>query len=295
MPLTTETSNERTAELDAMSLGDILAVMNDEDARVPEAIRKALPRIEAAVRQAFASLRRGGRLIYLGAGTSGRLGVLDAVECVPTFGVPPDRVLGLIAGGSEAMMRAVEGAEDDPALGVADLKSILLSKEDTVVGIAASGRTPYVIGALKYARSVGAATVSLSCNEGSPLSRVADVPIEISPGPEVLTGSTRLKAGSVQKMVLNMISTASMVLWGKVYKNLMVDVRATNEKLRLRAENIVMAAAEVGRQEARRALADSGGDCKPAIVSLLLHCSDEEARETLKRADGRVRTAIEGN
>lgn len=295
MPLTTETSNERTAELDAMSLGDILAVMNDEDARVPEAIRKALPRIEAAVRQAFASLRRGGRLIYLGAGTSGRLGVLDAVECVPTFGVPPDRVLGLIAGGSEAMMRAVEGAEDDPALGVADLKSISLSKEDTVVGIAASGRTPYVIGALKYARSVGAATVSLSCNEGAPLSRVADVPIEISPGPEVLTGSTRLKAGSVQKMVLNMISTASMVLWGKVYKNLMVDVRATNEKLRLRAENIVMAAAEVGRQEARRALADSGGDCKPAIVSLLLHCSDEEARETLKRADGRVRTAIEGN
>ncbi len=292
MSMTTETRNERTDELDAMSPAEILAVMNDEDARVPEAIRGALPQIEAAVRCVSESLRRGGRLIYIGAGTSGRLGVLDAVECVPTFGVAPNRVIGLIAGGPGAMMQAVEGAEDSPDLGAGDLRAVALSEKDTVVGIAASGRTPYVLGALKYARSVGAQTVSLSCNREAPISAFADVSIEISPGPEVLTGSTRLKAGSVQKMVLNMISTASMVAWGKVYRNLMVDVRATNEKLRGRAENIVMTAAGVGREAARQALSQSDGACKPAIVSLLLNCSVEEARAALSAAEGRIRTAV---
>ncbi len=290
--MSTETRNERTMNLDAMTVAELLAVMNDEDARVAEAVRPALPGIEETVRRVVASFRAGGRLIYMGAGTSGRLGVLDAAECVPTFGVPPAMVVGLIAGGPGALISAVEGAEDDTALGASDLKAIDLSSRDTVVGVAASGRTPYVLGGLEYARKVGASTASVVCNKGSELSKAADVAIEVVPGPEVLTGSTRLKAGTAQKMVLNMISTASMVGIGKVYKNLMVDVRVTNEKLRIRAENIVMTAAEVDRETARKALTEAGDSCRVAIVMLLLSCDPDEALQRLENAEGQVREAI---
>ena len=211
--MSTETRNERTMNLDAMPVDELLRVMNDEDARVAEAIRQALPQIEEAVHRVVASFRTGGRLIYMGAGTSGRLGVLDAAECVPTFGVPPTMVVGLIAGGPGALISAVEGAEDDAALGASDLKAIDLSSRDTVVGIAASGRTPYVLGGLEYAGKIGASTVSVVCNKGSALSKAADVAIEVVPGPEVLTGSTRLKAGTAQKMVLNIcVMTLTMFL-----------------------------------------------------------------------------------
>ena len=291
--MSTETRNERTMDLDIMSLSYVLKVMNDEDARVAEAVRMVLPRIEEAVRRTVASFEAGGRLIYTGAGTSGRLGVLDAAECVPTFGVPPTMVIGLIAGGPGALTKAVEGAEDNEALGASDLRDIGLSSRDTVVGVAASGRTPYVMGALEYARQTGASTVSLSCNRNSAISKCADVAIEVVPGPEVLTGSTRLKAGTAQKMVLNMISTASMVGIGKVYKNLMVDVLATNAKLKVRAENIVMTAAESEREAAQKALTEANGNCKIAIVMLLLSCSREDALLRLEKAKGQVRTAIE--
>jgi N-acetylmuramic acid 6-phosphate etherase len=279
-------------KLDAMPLPDLLRVMNDEDSHVAEAIREELPHIEEAIRQVVASFKAGGRLIYMGAGTSGRLGVLDAAECVPTFGVPPSMVVGLIAGGDEAMTKAVEGAEDDCESGARDLARLGLEPRDTVVGIAASGRTPYVLGGLEYARGIGAATVAVSCNKNSPISKVADVAIEVVPGPEILTGSTRLKAGTAQKLVLNMISTASMAGIGKVYKNLMVDVIATNGKLRARAENIVMAAADVEREAARKALAEAEGSCKIATVMLLLSCDKTEAARKIEAAEGHVRTAV---
>ncbi|MBC7594104.1 MAG: N-acetylmuramic acid 6-phosphate etherase, partial [Kineosporiaceae bacterium] len=229
--LSTETANERTRNLDTMSVSDLLAVMNEEDRTVPLAVAAALPEIERAVNVIVEARRRGGRLIYIGAGTSGRLGVLDAVECPPTFGTAPGEVLGLIAGGDRAFLRAVEGAEDDPDLAAADLRGVDLVATDVVVGVAASGRTPYVIGGLDYAREVGAATVSVSCNVGSLISAHANVAIEVNTGPEILTGSTRLKAGSAQKLVCNMLSTASMIRTGKVFHNLMVDVQPTNAKL----------------------------------------------------------------
>jgi N-acetylmuramic acid 6-phosphate etherase len=290
--ISTETRNPRTMNLDAMPLPDLLRVMNDEDSHVAEAIREELPHIEEAVRQVVVSFKAGGRLIYMGAGTSGRLGVLDAAECVPTFGVPPSMVVGLIAGGEKAMTKAVEGAEDDYEEGARNLARLGLEPRDTVVGIAASGRTPYVLGGLEYARGIGAAAVALSCNKNSPISKAADVAIEVVPGPEVLTGSTRLKAGTAQKLVLNMISTASMVGIGKVYKNLMVDVVATNEKLRARAENIVMAAAGVEREVARKALAEAEGSCKVATVMLLLTCDKTEAARKIRAAEGHVRAAV---
>ncbi|MDR1621943.1 MAG: N-acetylmuramic acid 6-phosphate etherase [Synergistaceae bacterium] len=291
--MSTETRNDRTMELDAMPLSDLLRVMNDEDSRVAGAVREELPHIEEAVRRIVASFKAGGRLIYMGAGTSGRLGILDAAECVPTFGVPPSMVVGLIAGGKGALTKAVEGAEDNCGLGAQDLERIGLEPRDSVVGIAASGRTPYVLGGLDYARKVGAITVAVSCNKDSLVSKAADVAIEVVPGPEVLTGSTRLKAGTAQKLVLNMISTASMVGIGKVYKNLMVDVVATNNKLKVRAENIVMTAAEVGRETARKALAEAEGSCKAATVMLLLSCGKTEAARKLQAAEGHVRKAVE--
>jgi N-acetylmuramic acid 6-phosphate etherase len=291
--ISTETRNDRTMELDAMSLPDLLQVMNDEDSHVAGAVRKELPHIEEAIRRAVASFKAGGRLIYMGAGTSGRLGILDAAECAPTFGVPPSMVVGLIAGGNDALTKAVEGAENNYDLGAQDLARLGLESRDSVVGIAASGRTPYVLGGLGYARKIGAATVAVSCNKNSLISKVADVGIEVIPGPEVLTGSTRLKAGTAQKLVLNMISTASMVGIGKVYKNLMVDVVATNNKLKARAENIVMTAAEVEQEVARRVLAEAEGSCKVATVMLLLSCGKTEAIRKIEAADGHVRKAVE--
>ena len=288
----TETRNPKTLELDAMSTTDILHVMNEEDRLLAEAIAKELGPIEKAVETIAASFEKGGRLIYVGAGTSGRLGLLDAVECPPTFGTVPEQVVGLLAGGHKAFVKAVEGAEDSKELGRGDLEVIKLTDKDTVVGIAASGRTPYVVGALEYANSVGAPTVALACNKESEIGRVSKIVIEVVPGPEILTGSTRLKAGTVQKMVLNMLSTVSMIRVGKVYKNLMVDVQQTNEKLHVRAENIVMEITSCDRVEARNYLKESEGSIKVAIIMYLVGCKKEEALEKLEKAKGHIREAI---
>ncbi|WP_199183029.1 N-acetylmuramic acid 6-phosphate etherase [Cryobacterium sp. M25] len=290
--LGTETANDRTTDLDTMSVADLLTVMNQEDRTVPVAVAAALPAIENAVNAIVGARRRGGRLIYLGAGTSGRLGVLDAVECPPTFGTDPGEVLGLIAGGERAFLQAVEGAEDDPDLAVNDLRAVGLTVADVVVGIAASGRTPYVIGGLDHARSVGAATVSVACNLGAEISRHADVAIEVDTGPEVLTGSTRLKAGSAQKLVCNMLSTASMIRTGKVFHNLMVDVQPTNAKLVDRARRIVSDATGADPDTAAAAIDQAGGHAKTAVVMLLTDTDFPTATARLEQAHGDVRTAI---
>lgn len=290
--LLTEARNPQTMELDSMTPLEIVTAMNREDARVPESIRPQLPNIAQCVAWATESIRSGGRLIYMGAGTSGRLGVLDAVECPPTFGVSPDVVVGLIAGGERAFVKAVEGAEDSRELGKADLEAIGLTPKDLVVGIAASGRTPYVLGGLAYANSLGCKTAAISCNPGSALGKEARLAIEVAPGPECLTGSTRLKAGTAQKLILNMISTATMVGCGKAYSNLMVDVMQTNEKLVVRAQNIVMEATGVSRDSAKEAIALAGGSCKLAVTMILADCTVEEAKERLERCGGSVRQAI---
>lgn len=289
---TTETRNPLTLELDRMTVVELLQVMNNEDRKVPDAIAQAIPEIALAVDLVVDALRSGGRLVYLGAGTSGRLGVLDAAECPPTFGTPPELVVGLLAGGDEAMFHAVEGAEDSGERAVADLERIGFGAADVLVGIAASGRTPYAIAGLSHARRLGAATVSIACNPGATVSREAQVAIELDNGPEVLTGSTRLKAGTSQKLVLNMISTAAMVRLGKVYGNLMVDVQPTNEKLVDRAVRIVAEATGCREDEAQRALDASDGHAKTAIVMILRGVGAAEARERLARADGFVRRAI---
>lgn len=290
--MTTERRNPRTMQLDTMSELEIVTVMNEEDARVPLAIAKKLPQIAQAAHWAAEAFAQGGRLFYMGAGTSGRLGVLDAAECPPTFGVDPGMVVGLIAGGEKAFIKAVEGAEDDRALGQSDLEAHNLTAKDVVIGIAASGRTPYVLGGLAYARSVGCRTAAIACNPGSAVGKAADLAIEVEVGPEVLTGSTRLKSGTAQKLILNMISTASMVRAGKAYQNLMVDVMQTNEKLHVRAENIVIDATGVERAEARRAIDAAGGSVKCAITMLLAGCDAAEARRRLDEAKGHVRAAI---
>ncbi len=290
--LATERRNERTMRLDDMTVEELLGVMNEEDQSVPHVIKQQLPVIAQVVERAITSFKRGGRLIYIGAGTSGRLGILDAAECVPTFGVSADMVVGLIAGGERALVKAVEGAEDSMDLAINDLKALHLSPDDTVIGIAASGRTPYVIGGLDYAREVGATTAALSCNEGSKISDHAEFKIEVETGPEVLTGSTRLKAGTAQKLVLNMISTASMIGVGKVYQNLMVDVQPTNEKLEVRAKRMIAEATGVDEQTAARYFASSNGHVKTAIVMILADVSYAEAVERLQRANGFVRDAI---
>ncbi len=291
--MSTETQNELTKNLDSMSSLEIVTVMNQEDKKVPLAVEKVLPQIAKAVDMVSNSFKSGGRLIYMGAGTSGRLGVLDAVECPPTFGVSSDLVVGLIAGGDNAFLKAVEGAEDSTELGVADLKNIDLKSNDTVIGIAASGRTPYVKAALLYAKSVGCNTVSIACNENSEIGECAEVKIEVVPGAEVLTGSTRLKAGTAQKMVLNMISTAAMVTVGKVYKNLMVDVQQTNDKLRVRAENIIMSATDVEREVAKEKIKEADGSVKLAITMILLNCDLKTAKDKLDSVGGHIRKAIE--
>ena len=290
--MTTERRNPRTMDLDTMTELEIVSAINEEDARVPLAIAKKLPEIAQAAHWAVEAFEQGGRLFYMGAGTSGRLGVLDAAECPPTFGVDPGMVVGLIAGGEKAFLKAIEGAEDSRELGRSDLEAHGLTAKDFVVGIAASGRTPYVLGGLEYAKSVGCRTAAIACNTGSAVGKAADLAIEVEVGPEVLTGSTRMKSGTAQKMILNMISTASMVRIGKAYQNLMVDVMQTNEKLHVRAENIVIDATGVERQEARRAIDAAGGSVKCAITMLLAGCGAEEAARRLEEAGGHVRTAV---
>lgn len=270
----------------------MLTCFNDEDRKVPEAIRLVLPAIVQAVDLAAESLKQGGRLIYLGAGTSGRLGVLDASECPPTFGVPHGRVIGLIAGGPGALLKAVEGAEDDIALGVRDLQDLKLTATDMVVGLAASGRTPYVIGALRYARQLGCPTAAISCNPDSPIAQEAQVAISPVVGPEALTGSTRMKSGTAQKLVLNMLSTGAMVKLGKVYQNLMVDVKATNVKLIDRACRIVVEATGASRAEAENALSQTEFEVKPAILMILKGVSAEQARQDLQQHNGYLRAAL---
>ncbi|WP_037854895.1 N-acetylmuramic acid 6-phosphate etherase [Streptomyces sp. NRRL S-340] len=290
--LGTETRNERTTELDRMPVLDLLSVMNAEDQSVALAVRGALPEIAAAVEAVTESLRQGGRLIYVGAGTSGRIGLLDAVECPPTFGTSPGQVVGVLSGGPGAFAVAVEGAEDDPAGAVTDLDGIGVDDRDTVVGLAASGRTPYVIGGLEHAAAKGAVTVSVACNANAAVSRYADIPIEVPTGPEVVTGSTRLKGGTAEKMVCNMLSTASMVRLGKVYGNLMVDVRASNDKLVDRARRMVVQATGTDPDTAAETLRRAGGHAKTAIVMLLAHCTAEEAARRLERAGGDTRAAV---
>jgi len=288
----TEKQNPDTMNLDQMSVKEALTVMNNEDKKVAEAIEEVIPEIESAIHSIIEQLRKGGRLIYTGAGTSGRLGVLDASECPPTFGTPKERVVGLIAGGERAFTEAIEGSEDSQELGKEDLIKLDLNENDVVVGLAASGRTPYVIGALNYANELNVPTIAVACNKDSKIGQSAKIAIEAVPGPEVLTGSTRLKAGSAQKMILNMLSTLSMVGIGKVYKNLMVDVQPTNEKLVSRAENIVMKATDAERETAKKALAESDGIVKVAIIMILLDIDKEAAVKKLEESEGHVRKAL---
>lgn len=290
--LTTETRNRRTMNLDEMSILDFLTVMNEEDISIAQAVKKEIPTISKAVEAIIIARKNNGRLIYMGAGTSGRIGLLDAVECPPTFGTNPEEVVGLIAGGEKAFIKAVEGAEDSEELGVQDLKDINLTDRDIMVGIAASGRTPYVIGGLEYANSIGASTVAISCNKNSAVGAVADIAIEVVTGPEVLTGSTRLKAGTAQKLICNMLSTASMVGIGKVYGNLMVDVQLTNEKLVERAKRIVMEATSCDYVTAEKYLLQADYKPKIAITMILAGLSKEEALQKLDESSGFIRKAI---
>ncbi|QDX29188.1 N-acetylmuramic acid 6-phosphate etherase [Dickeya poaceiphila] len=290
--LLSETRNPASMNLDLLSTLDMVSLFNQEDHRVPEAIREVLPAIAQAVDAAADCLKAGGRIIYLGAGTSGRLGVLDASECPPTFGVPHGLVVGVIAGGPGALLKAVEGAEDDPSLGEADLVALTLTPQDMVVGLAASGRTPYVIGGLRYARALGCRTAAISCNPHSPIAQAAGIAISPLVGPEVLTGSTRLKSGTAQKLVLNMISTGAMVRLGKVYQNLMVDVKATNVKLVDRACRILMEATGIDRDSAQRYLVQTDYEVKPAIVMVVTGCDAPLARQRLAETSGYLRDAL---
>ena len=290
--LSTESRNPKTINLDTFSSLEITTIMNDEDATLAAAVKPALPKIAQAADWAAKAFNKNGRLFYIGAGTSGRLGVLDASECPPTFGVPPTMVIGLIAGGDTALRNPVENAEDDEQAGQTDLAAHNLNSNDVVVGIAASGSTPYVIGGFKYANQLGCNTVSISCNKGSAMAQVAKLAIEVVPGPEILTGSTRLKSGTVQKMILNMISTAAMVRIGKTYENLMVDVLQSNKKLNIRAENIVMEVTDVSREEARTAIDEAGGNVKIAITMLLTQNDKAAAEALLEQASGHVRKAL---
>ena len=290
--LTTEAFRPELAEIDRLPTLDIARLMNGEDAGVAGAVAARLPEIAGAVDAIAARMGRGGRLVYAGAGTAGRLGVLDASECPPTFNTAPDQVVGLIAGGPRAMVTSVEGAEDSRELARADLAALALTAEDTVVGISASGRTPYAIGAVEYARSLGALTVGLACNPGSALAAAAEHGIEVVVGPELLTGSTRLKAGTAQKLVLNMLSTITMIRLGKTYGNLMVDVRASNEKLRARSRRIVSLATGADDAEIERALAATGGEVKDAILVLLAGVDGPSAARLLEESGGHLRAAL---
>lgn len=291
--LATEQQNSCSQHIDRLSTEAMMALINDEDHKVAEAIKGIIPDIARAVDVIADRLRQGGRLFYMGAGTSGRLGILDAVECPPTYSTDPDQIQGLIAGGYEAIFRAKEGAEDSPDLGRDDLIEKGLTAGDIVVGLSASGRTPYVVGGLTYAKSVGAATIAIDCSPNSPIGACAAIDLCAVVGPEVVTGSTRMKAGTAQKMIANMLSTGSMIRLGKVYGNLMVDVKSSNKKLEERARRIVMTATGCSRQDAVEALTESGGRAKTAIVMVLLGLSAEEADAKLAAARGYVAAVIQ--
>lgn len=290
--LVSEGRNPDTMDVDLLPTLEILQKINREDTKVPDAVRLVLPEIAKAVDRTVTAFQADARLIYIGAGTSGRLGVLDAAECPPTFGVSSDMVLGIIAGGPAALLKSAEGAEDDALQGEQDLQAVDLNAKDVVVGIAVSGRTPYVIGALNYANKIGATTVALSCNPSSVIAGIADIAITPVVGPEVLSGSTRLKSGTAQKLVLNMLTTASMIRIGKSYQNLMVDVNASNEKLLARAMGIVMQATDCNADDALAALKGSNNNVKLAILTTLTGLSADAARSVLKDANGFLRTAI---
>lgn len=289
----TEQINPNTQNIDRLSTLDIVKAINEEDITVAQAVQNALPDIAVAIDGTVERLKRGGRLIYLGAGTSGRLGMLDAVECVPTFGISPELVRALIAGGEAAFSQAIEGAEDRAEDGEKDLKLVQLSTIDVVVGIAASGRTPYVIGGINYANSVGALTIGLSCNSPAHLLDIVDIPIAVPVGAEVIAGSTRMKAGTAQKMVLNMISTATMVKMGKVYRNLMVDVRITNEKLRHRAREIIVYLTGLDEHAAENLLENANNQVKTALVMFYLDVDQQAAGRILTEHNGFLRPIIE--
>ena len=289
--LATETRNERTKELDLLSVREILEIMNDEDLNVIAAVKKAIPDVEKLINETAKAYNNGGRIIYIGAGTSGRLGLMDAVEVVPTFN--SDRFVGLIAGGDNAFVKAVEGAEDSKELCVEDLKRLELNDKDFVIGVAASGRTPYVIGGLDYAREIGCKTGCVCCNTNTEIAKHCDYPIEMNAGPEVVMGSTRLKSGTCQKIVLNMISTVTMIKVGKVFGNLMVDVRATNEKLVERCRHSVMEATGCEYSRADEVLKETNNDCKLAIIMILLNTDIDTAKKKWDDANGVIRKALD--
>ncbi|MBB1199215.1 N-acetylmuramic acid 6-phosphate etherase [Enterobacteriaceae bacterium 89] len=292
--LTTESRNLASEHIDTLSTLDMLKVINEEDKKVALAVEAQLPAIAKAVDAITRAFANGGRLIYCGAGTSGRLGILDASECPPTYGTPREMVVGLIAGGKTAILQAVENAEDSPQMGEQDLRDLALNDRDVVIGIAASGRTPYVIGALNYARSVGATTGAIACNQGSEIGKLADIAMEPLVGAEVVTGSSRMKAGTAQKLILNMLTTGAMIRSGKVFGNLMVDVEATNAKLLQRQVNIVVQATDCTAEEAETALNACDRHCKTAIVMVLAGVSAEDAAELLASNKGFIRSAIQG-
>ena len=290
--LITEQRNPNSKHVDSLSALEIVQLMNEEDKQVPLAIKKCLPQIAQAVECIVAAFQQGGRLVYIGAGTSGRLGVLDASECPPTFGVSPEMVKGIIAGGERALRHPIEGAEDSKMQAVVDLQTIQLSSKDVLVGIAASGRTPYVIGALEYAKSLGSVTVSIASNPNSAMANIVDIAIDTVVGPEVLTGSSRLKSGTAQKLVLNMLTTASMILMGKCYQNLMVDVQASNEKLKARAIRIVMQATDCDQALAEETLKQADQNAKLAIMMILSGLDRAQAEALLEKHHGKLQLAL---
>ena len=291
--LITEQRNPNSMHVDSLSALEIVQLMNEEDKQVPLAIEKCLSQIAQAVECIVAAFQQGGRLVYIGAGTSGRLGVLDASECPPTFGVSPEMVKGIIAGGERALRHPIEGAEDSKAQAVVDLQTIHFSSKDVLVGIAASGRTPYVIGALEYAKSLGSVTVSIASNPNSAMANIVDIAIDTVVGPEVLTGSSRLKSGTAQKLVLNMLTTASMILMGKCYQNLMVDVQASNEKLKARAIRIVMQATDCDKALAEETLKQADQNAKLAIMMILSGLDRAQAEALLEKHQGKLQLALE--
>ncbi|MDO5350160.1 MAG: N-acetylmuramic acid 6-phosphate etherase [Lachnospiraceae bacterium] len=290
--MSTEQVNPNTAELSSMSIREAIEVINRDNYNAVACIEPQYEMLERVIELTSQALEQGGRIIYMGAGTSGRIGLLDAVECPPTFGVDYNTVVGLIAGGDNAFVKAVEGAEDSEESGAEDLRRISLNEKDVVIGLAASGRTPYVIGGLRYAKEAGAKCCAVVCNKDSEIGRICPLTIEAEPGPEVLTGSTRLKAGTTTKLILNMISTISMIRIGKIYKNYMVDVKMSNEKLIARGTNIVSAVTGCSREAAKEALEKSGGRVRTAIVMILLDCGKEEAENALKTVNGQIQNLV---
>lgn len=290
--LITEQRNPNSMNVGSLSALEIVQLMNEEDKQVPLAIEKCLPQIAQAVERIVSTFQQGGRLVYIGAGTSGRLGVLDASECPPTFGVSPEMVKGIIAGGERALRHPIEGAEDSKAQAVVDLQTIQFSSKDVLVGIAASGRTPYVIGALEYAKSLGSVTVSIASNPNSAMANIVDIAIDTVVGPEVLTGSSRLKSGTAQKLVLNMLTTTSMILMGKCYQNLMVDVQASNEKLKARAIRIVMQATDCDKALAEETLEQADQNAKLAIMMILSGLDRAQAEALLEKHHGKLQLAL---